>query len=134
MFWTDAGTVPKIETSWMDGSERKAIVKDKLGVPASIVIDFQADHRLYWCDSKLNSIESSNKDGSDRVVIMHSEAHHPISLEIFEDQIYWTTKDTNEIYRQDKFGRGVKVRVKRASALTTDLKIFHRQKYNTSCE
>ena len=134
MFWTDAGTVPKIETSWMDGSERKAIVKDKLGVPASIVIDFQADHRLYWCDSKLNSIESSNKDGSDRVVIMHSEAHHPISLETFEDQIYWTTKDTNEIYRQDKFGRGVKVRVKRASAQTTDLKIFHRQKYNTSCE
>lgn len=132
MFWTDSGMAPKIETSWMDGSERKTIIKDKLGFPSSITIDYPADHRIYWCDSKLNSIESANKDGSDRVVVIHGETHHPISLEVFEDQLYWNTKDTGEIFRQDKFGRGVKVRVKRSLARTTDLKIFHDKKYNVS--
>lgn len=134
MFWTDAGFAPKIEASWMDGSERRIVIKDRLGFPSSIAIDYSADHRIFWCDAKLNSIESASKDGSDRTVIIHGILHHPISLEIFEDQLLWSTRDVGEIFRQDKFGRGVKVRVKKSSSPNADIKIYHEKKYNRSCK
>lgn len=132
MFWSDAGQSPKIEMSWMDGTKRKIVVNERLGYPSGLVIDYEGGHRLYWCDSKLNTIESSNVDGSNRVTVIHGELHHPKSIDIFEDQLYWITRDTGEIFKQDKFGRGVKVRVKRALEQATDLKIFHDKKYNTS--
>lgn len=132
MFWTDAGLTPKIESSWMDGTRRKIIANEKLGYPAGLVIDYEAEHRLYWCDSKLNTIESANPDGTNRVTVIKGELLHPASLDLFEDQLYWVTRDTGEIYRQDKFGRGVKVRVKRSLEHATDVKIYQEKKYNTS--
>jgi low density lipoprotein-related protein 2 len=132
MFWTDAGTVPRIESSWMDGSHRKIIIGDKLEIPSGIVVDYSANHRIYWCDSKANSIESARPDGSDRRIVLKGELFHPVSIDVFEDQLYWVTRDTGEVYRQDKFGRGVKVRVKRSLEHATDVKIFHKMKYNMS--
>jgi len=131
MFWTDAGSSPKIERSWMDGSQRKIIANEKLGYPSGITIDYDNNHRLYWCDTKLNTIETSNHDGTDRYVILHEGVLHPFSIDIYEDHIYWATRDTNEIYRQDKFAHGVKVLVKRSLEHTNDVKIYARRKYNT---
>ena len=132
MFWTDSGTVPRIESSWMDGTRRKVIVGDRLETPTGITVDYASGHRLYWSDSKANSIESSRPDGSDRVVVLKGDLLHPISIDVFEDQLYWVTRDSGEIFRQDKFGRGVKVRVRRSLEHATDVKIFQTQKYNTS--
>lgn len=132
MFWTEAGSSPKIEKSWMDGTNRKIIINDRLGYPSDIAIDFENNHRIYWCDSKLNTIETANNDGSDRYTVLHQGILHPFSIDIFEDQLYWVTRDTNEVYRQDKFAHGVKVLVKRSLEHTNDVKIFHEKKYNTS--
>ncbi|KAK4336780.1 hypothetical protein RND71_043988 [Anisodus tanguticus] len=122
MFWTDAGISPKIEYSWMDGSKRKILVNEKLGFPSGIVIDTYQQNRVYWADSKLNVIESCFLDGTDRLTVISGELYHPFSLELFEDQLYWVTRDTGEIFRQDKFGRGVKVRMRRSYA--TDKKNY----------
>ena len=134
MFWTDAGLSPKIESSWMDGTRRKTIINEKLGFPTGLTIDYESEHRLYWCDSKLNTIESANSDGTNRVTVISGELHHPSSLDLFEDQLYWVTRDTGEIFRQDKFGRGVKVRVRRSLEHATDVKVYQEKKYNTSCK
>ena len=132
MFWTDSGTVPKIESSWLDGTHRKIVIGDKLETPTGIAIDYNGQHRIYFSDPKANSIESCRTDGSDRVMVLKGELFHPISLDIFEDQVYWVTRDSGEIYRQDKFGRGVKVRVRRSLEHATDVKIYQDKKYNTS--
>lgn len=132
MVWSDAGSAPKIESSWMDGSHRKVIVGDKLETPSGLAIDYEGAHRLYWSDSKANSIESASLDGSDRSVIIKGDINHPLSLDVFEDQVYWVTRDSGEIYKQDKFGRGVKVRVRRSLEQATDVKIYQERKYNTS--
>lgn len=132
MFWSDSGAAPRIESSWMDGSHRKVIIGDKIEIPSGLAIDYEGAHRIYWADSKSNHIESSNTDGSDRQVVIKGDILHPISLDIFEDQIYWVTRDTGELYKQDKFGRGVKVRVRRSLEQATDVKIYQEKKYNTS--
>lgn len=134
MFWSDGGQQPKIESSWMDGSKRRTVIGDKLGMPSGLVVDYESGHRLYWSDSKLNTIEQANLDGSNRVTVIHGDLHHPNGLDLFEDQLFWITRDTGEIFRQDKFGRGVKVRVKRSLEQASDLKIFHEKRYNTTCK
>ncbi|XP_013773508.1 low-density lipoprotein receptor-related protein 2-like isoform X2 [Limulus polyphemus] len=133
LFWTDAGSSPKIESAWMDGSRRKMLVNDKLGYPSGITIDYEGGHRLYWCDSKLNTIESMKVDGSDRVTVISGDLIHPVSLDLFEDHLFWVTR-SGAIYKQDKFGRGIKVRVRRELQNPTDVKIYQPSKYNTSVE
>lgn len=34
---------------------------------------------------------------------------HPLSLDVFENNIYWLARDTGVLIKQDKFGRGVPV-------------------------
>lgn len=157
MYWTDAGSSPKVEFAWMDGSKRRTIATTDLAYPTGLTIDYAAAHRVYWADTKLDKIECSKSDGTNRVTILagckyrgiSSDGHdgnlmflfsyptakkspllQPVSLDVFERMLYWGTKQTNEIYKQDKHGRGVKVRVKRDAALPSSIKIYQEQKYS----
>ncbi|XP_055683188.1 low-density lipoprotein receptor-related protein 2 [Lutzomyia longipalpis] len=135
MFWADAGSAPKIEVSWMDGSKRRPLITEEIRHPAGIAIDYAMDHTLYWVDTKLNTIESMRQDGSLRKVIIRGEAlRHPVSLDVFESNLYWVTKETGELIRQDKFGRGVQVVVQRNLLNPSGIKVYHDMRYNTSLE
>ncbi|RVE42212.1 hypothetical protein evm_013132 [Chilo suppressalis] len=108
MFWGDAGSAPKIEIAWMDGSKRWPLVTENIRHPAGLAIDMGMDHSIYWADTKLNTIEMMKFDGTNRKVVVQGEAlRHPLSLDVFESSLYWVTRDTGELVRQDKFGRGV---------------------------
>jgi len=71
MYWADAGSAPKIESSWMDGSKRRPIVTTGIRHPTGLAIDYAMDHVLYWVDSKLNTIERMKHDGSNRILVLH---------------------------------------------------------------
>ncbi|OQR72140.1 low-density lipoprotein receptor-related protein 2-like, partial [Tropilaelaps mercedesae] len=128
LFWTDIGINPKIETSWMDGSRRQTLFKSRLAAPGGITVDYlSGDKRIYWADSKLNTIESAKPDGTNRAMILKNDLHHPIGLEVFGDSIYWVdspNRDRGDIYRLNKFGRGVKVLVRGAIEFPTAVRIF----------
>jgi hypothetical protein len=49
----------------MDGSNRKAIVRESLIWPNGICIDYTVN-RIYWADAKHHVIESSKFNGMDR--------------------------------------------------------------------
>ena len=104
MFWSDWGTVPKIERSGMDGSYRQVILKDKVRWPNGLTVDLALD-KLYWVDAKLNTIGSSNLDGSGARTVLFSTQHlrHPFSISVFSDLMYWTEWDTHAIYQANKF-------------------------------
>lgn len=38
---------------------------------------------------------------------------HPLSLDVFENHLYWIAGKTGELIKQDKFGRGVPVTIAR---------------------
>ncbi|UYV70466.1 hypothetical protein LAZ67_7003143 [Cordylochernes scorpioides] len=129
MFWADAGSVPKLERSWMDGARRRVIISDQLGSPSGLTIDYgSSEHRIYWADSKLGTLESSKQDGSDRKKVILS-VDHPIGVDLFEDNLYWAERDSGDMWTQDKYGRGVPVRLRRSSSGV--VKVFHpTSKYN----
>lgn len=133
MFWADAGSAPKIEVSWLDGSKRRPIITEEIRHPSGLAIDYSQDHTIYWADMKLNVIESMKPDGSGRRKILQGEVlKKPISLDVFESQLFWVTKDTGELIQQDKFGRGVQVVVQRNIPNPSGVKVYHVQRYNTS--
>lgn len=43
-------------------------------------------------------------------------------MDVFESTLYWITRDTGELIKQDKFGRGVPVTVARDLANPTSVK------------
>lgn len=133
MFWTDAGSAPKIETSWMDGSKRRPLITEAIRHPAGLAIDYAQDHQIYWVDTKLNTIETMRPDGTLRRIVIHGEAlRHPVALDVFESNLYWANRDTSEMLRQDKFGRGVPVVIQRNLENPSGIKVYHDLRYNTT--
>lgn len=133
MFWSDAGSAPKIEIAWMDGSKRRPIVTENIRHPTGLAIDHAMDHSIYWADTKLNTIEMMRHDGSNRKVILKGDLlKHPLSLDVFESSLYWVTRDTGELVRQDKFGRGVPFLISKDLVNPSAVKVYHPLRYNMS--
>ncbi|CAG2068168.1 unnamed protein product, partial [Timema podura] len=94
MYWTDwasAGTHKgKIESAWMDGSNRKTFVKTDLQWPNGLSIDYPSK-KLYWCDAYLDKIERINLDGTSRELVFDgSQLDHPYGLAYHNEYLYWT--------------------------------------------
>ena len=66
MFWTAWGSNPKIEKAQLDGHGRQVIVSSGLRLPNDITLDLSSN-RLYWVDSSLSSLESTDFNGSQRI-------------------------------------------------------------------
>ena len=89
MYWTDWGTVAKIEKASMDGSNRSVIHSTNLMWPNALTLDY-ISQVLYWADARLDKIESSNVDGSNRRVIASTGIYHPFGITLFEDKLYFS--------------------------------------------
>ncbi|CAH2090680.1 unnamed protein product [Euphydryas editha] len=133
MYWADAGSAPKIEIAWMDGSKRRPLITENIRHPTGLAIDHAMDHMIYWADTKLNTIEMMRHDGSNRKVVLKGDfLKHPLSLDVFESSLYWVTRDTGELVRQDKFGRGVPFVISKDLVNPSAVKVYHPLRYNVS--
>lgn len=157
MYWTDWGRKPRIEMAWMDGQHREVLVDEDLGWPTGLTVDYLNGNRIYWCDSKENTVESMKPDGTDRKAVVSggqwsgplgagfserqkrhtgflvftlSDIGHPYSLDVFEGHLYWTTKDTGEVWRTNKFGNGNKVKVLTINPWLTQVRVYQEHRHN----
>lgn len=115
VYWTDWGTVAKIERASMDGQNRVVLVNTDLVWPNDLVIDY-AMQRIYWIDAFLDKIESSNTDGSGRLTLTTNTAPlgipslgSPYSLTLEGDYLFWSEWDYNTIFSVYKYGGNVSV-------------------------
>lgn len=111
LFWSDGGAAPKIEAAWADGSRRRPLVADGLRHPSAISWD-AAGGFLYWTDSKLDVLEAIRADGTGRRLVTRG-LKRPVALEVFGSHVYWLSRDSGELLRLDKFGRGVPIVISR---------------------
>uniref|UniRef100_A0A3Q2DFF2 Low density lipoprotein receptor-related protein 2b n=1 Tax=Cyprinodon variegatus TaxID=28743 RepID=A0A3Q2DFF2_CYPVA len=131
LYWADRGDAAKIECSWLDGQERKVLVGDGLGWPTGLAIDFTNGDRIYWSDSKESHIESILPSGEQRRTVVFIDVRNPFSVCVFEDHLYWSTEEKGEVFRQDKFGRGDKVKLFTAGPWLTQISVYQQQRYNS---
>ena len=87
----------------MDGSNRTVLHNTGLTWPNGLAIDYQLK-RLYWADAFTDRIEYSSVDGTGREILLTvvSGLHHPFSITISGDQVYWTDWANFTIYTAHK--------------------------------
>ncbi|KAG8184430.1 hypothetical protein JTE90_026349 [Oedothorax gibbosus] len=126
MFWSDHGTIRKIERCNMDGSDRKVIVKDDIHMPESLAIDL-GSRRIFWVDTHIdkNYLSSSKFDGNRRRNLL-TGLKRPISVDVYGHYVYFVTFDSGHqaVYQASKEdGSGIK-KVLDGEIKLRSLKIF----------
>ena len=97
MYWTDWGTVAKIERASMDGTSREVLHDTSLAWPNALTLDYDTQI-LYWMDASLDKFESSNADGSNRRLLSTTHIYHPFGITFYRNTVYWTDWQLNSIY------------------------------------
>jgi len=102
LFYTNWGEKPHIGRVGMDGTRSEAIITEDIGWPNGITVDVVMK-RIYWSDAKHGSIETAKFDGSDRRIVFKQTVQHPFSLSVFEDTLYWSDWQNQQIHSCSKF-------------------------------
>ena len=89
MYWTDWGTLAKIERASMDGTSRSVLHRTNLVWPNALTLDYPTQ-TLYWMDASLDKLESSSVDGSNRRLLSTTRIQHPYGITIYQGVLYWT--------------------------------------------
>ncbi|CAG12634.1 unnamed protein product [Tetraodon nigroviridis] len=59
------------------------------------------------------------------------DVRNPFSVCVFEDHVYWSTQEKGEVFRQDKFGRGIKTKLLTGGPWLTQVSVYQQQRYNS---
>ncbi|XP_046328862.2 low-density lipoprotein receptor-related protein 4-like isoform X2 [Haliotis rufescens] len=104
MYWTNWAQPADIQKCGMDGTSRHTIISANIHWPNGITIDY-IDKRLYWTDSYLDTVTSSDLDGNDvRVIIDKTKffREHMYAITVFQNHLYWTDWITDTVRKMDK--------------------------------
>jgi hypothetical protein len=82
----------------MDGKDRTVLHSTNVVWPNALTIDYTTQ-TLYWIDAKLDYIESSFRDGTQRQVLYREINVHfrPFGLTFFRDKLYMADIDAREV-------------------------------------
>ena len=98
IFWTDIGSHAKIERAYLDGSDRKVIVKDNLKSPQGLSLDLK-QRKIYWCDAEMSGLFSVDYEGQNRVILLKGQTakwlSRPVDVAYFEGRLYWLDEAFN---------------------------------------
>uniref|UniRef100_A0A8C5BBN8 EGF-like domain-containing protein n=1 Tax=Gadus morhua TaxID=8049 RepID=A0A8C5BBN8_GADMO len=115
---------PKIERAALDGTEREVLFFSGLGKPMALAIDNELA-KLFWVDSELKRIESSDLSGANRVVIEDSNILQPVGLTVYGPHLYWIDRQQQMIERIDKTTREGRTKIQARIATLSDIHAVH---------
>ena len=100
MYWSDWGSLPKIEQANMDGTARTTLVSSGLTGVNSLALDYQ-NRLLYWCDASLDKIERVDLQGNSRVLILDLSPNnlHPFGLALADNVLYWSDWKNQSVHK-----------------------------------
>lgn len=103
IYWTNWNNDASIQrASPHNGYKIESIIKTNIRVPNGIAID-QKRRKLYWCDARLDKIETCDMDGTNRVVLISASPQHPFALAVWKNYVFWTDWLARGVFKADKF-------------------------------
>ncbi|XP_047139272.1 low-density lipoprotein receptor-related protein 1 isoform X1 [Hydra vulgaris] len=131
MYWCENSFEPQIFEAYMDGSNVKSFFSENLEFPTSLVVD-PASKRLFWADMKKQTIESVVLDGTLHMVVIDFSRHPkhflPVSIDVFEGNIYGLMKYSGSVFKVDKLGKGHFSILKEDLFKTSQLRVYHQSR------
>ncbi|XP_063053042.1 low-density lipoprotein receptor-related protein 5 isoform X2 [Engraulis encrasicolus] len=91
----------KIEGASLDGTERESLFTTSLIRPVALALDNKLG-KLFWVDSVLKRIESSDLSGANRIVLQDFNILQPVGLTVLGEHLYWIDRQQSMIERIDK--------------------------------
>ena len=92
IFWSDMD-IKKIMRMEKGGGKPEAVIESGLSLVEGLAYDWVAKN-LYWLDSKLNTIEVSTVNGSNRMILVNQNISQPRGLALDPAQdarwLFWT--------------------------------------------
>ena len=111
MYWSKGGSDGSLSRAVMDGSELVVLVP-RINEPRGVQIDFQ-ESRLYWASAGDKTIESSDFDGQNRLVVARlPQDSWPQGLAILGDSIFWSDHYSGKLEQSFKSGPEINTLVK----------------------
>ena len=89
LYWSDWGSVAKIEKASMDGENRTVIHDSDLVEPNGLTLDYD-QLVLYWIDAYRDMIECSSVNGSNRRVVSSERIFQPFDISFYRGTLYFT--------------------------------------------
>lgn len=127
--WTNS--IASLDRAWLDGTETKSIVTDKIVYPHGITLDLAMMH-VYWVDTYMDNVERVNYDGTNRWSLkkksqLMNVAQSIHSITVFEDTIYMASWKNQSILAVNRFTFDAKI-VESGIHRGISLHVYHRQK------
>ena len=88
LYWTDTGSVPKIERASMDGTSRVVLHDTNLTTPYGLALDIETQ-TLYWTDYTLDVLETSSANGANRKILTDRMLADPLYLSYYDGNLFW---------------------------------------------
>ena len=111
----------------MNGQFKEDIITTLLRAPTGLTIDYP-NNKLFWLDSKMHHIESSDLDGKNRRHVV-CNLHHPFDVAVFGDNVYWSDSILKTVSSANKFtGKSKRVLIRKekiASFVPKGISIHH---------
>ena len=87
VYWTNWNSHhPSIERVFLSGFGRQVIISTDIRMPNALTLDHKAQ-KLYWSDARLDKIERSEYDGTNRIVLSKTSPQHAFALAIYGKNI-----------------------------------------------
>ncbi|XP_047198611.1 low-density lipoprotein receptor-related protein 1B-like [Hippoglossus stenolepis] len=107
MYWTDweedevNDSIGRIETAWMDGSNRRIFVTSNMLWPNGLTLDHSSS-TMYWCDAYYDHIEKIHLNGTGRMVVYNGkQLNHPFGISHYRNFIFWTEYMNASVFQLD---------------------------------
>ncbi|MGH0139077.1 UNVERIFIED_CONTAM: hypothetical protein FKN15_068558, partial [Acipenser sinensis] len=101
LYWTDWNReAPKIEMSYMDGTHRRILVKDDLGLPNGLTYDSHSS-QLCWADAGTRRVECINPNQTGRRKILEG-IQYPFGITSYGRNLYYTDWRRDAIIAADR--------------------------------
>lgn len=104
LYWTDEGQSTVEMYSYVSKMRRTLIFTD-VSSPRGIALDLEKG-LLYWNDQKLNHIEKSRLDGSERQVIVKN-TKYPNHMVVHKGRLYWLNSDKKKLMTTNDIGSAI---------------------------
>ncbi|XP_034653858.1 prolow-density lipoprotein receptor-related protein 1 isoform X1 [Drosophila subobscura] len=103
IYWTNWNEEsPSIQRAYLTGYGTERIIRSDIKMPNALTLDLE-EQKLYWADARLDKIECTNYDGSNRVVLAHSTPKHAFAMAVYGDLLFWTDWVLHAVVRANKY-------------------------------
>ncbi|XP_043277982.1 vitellogenin receptor-like isoform X2 [Venturia canescens] len=90
----------------LSGADLRCIAHERIGVVSGITVDHRRLH-LYWADANLQVIERSDLDGNNREIFLKQHVDQPLSINIYDDSVYWLVGTSGVLKKCSLFGNNL---------------------------